>query len=416
MKRTALLLILLAIPLAAHAQTITLGPIAKTAYCVGDTMFVPYTATGTFNPGNYFFAELSDASGSFASFTPFGNSNSASGTIAVPILAIGDHFRVRAASSEPYTISTDNTADVIVSRIPSPMPSILGPPWSNPQYYGYGLLHLPPYAGLIDDTILLAEGNHDEPGGSTYLWKFAADANIQVSSVERTKVVYSTPGLKSSTLMVQSPAGCVDTVVFAFNVLTCNPTIPASAHVVRTSESGSFPIVWVKTGGSYTANSSVPTSQVIFAESGSSVTVVGLLGGENLYYLKRGVSVTYSNPSGSVLVLDSSMNVSIPYPFDQVDTFYCDNLTFDYSQVSGGVAEEAQPAAPRISQSGERLFVSAEDAAFSVHVVNVLGNEIASMDGRGTLELDLTQLPAGIYFAIAQAGHERTVKRIAVVH
>lgn len=80
------------------------------------------------------------------------------------------------------------------------------------------------------------------------------------------------------------------------------------------------------------------------------------------------------------------------------------------------MAEDARPTAPRISQSGERLFVSAEDAALSVRVVNVLGNEIASTDGRGTVELDLTPLPAGIYFAIAQSGHERIVKRIAVVH
>lgn len=36
--------------------------------------------------------------------------------------------------------------------------------------------------------------------------------------------------------------------------------------------------------------------------------------------------------------------------------------------------------------------------------------------GMGEIDVDLSTIPVGVYFAIAQAGGERLTRRIAVVH
>ena len=51
--------------LAAVSNTITTGAITGSPFCAGASVTVPFTATGTYNPGNVFKAELSDASGVF---------------------------------------------------------------------------------------------------------------------------------------------------------------------------------------------------------------------------------------------------------------------------------------------------------------------------------------------------------------
>jgi hypothetical protein len=415
MKRIALLLILLAIPLAASAQTITLGPIAKTAYCVGDTMFVPYTATGTFNPGNYFFAELSDASGSFAGFTPFGHSTPAGGSLAVPLLSIGEHFRVRVASEDPYATSTNNGGDLAVYGIPNPMPFVSRNHSVN-QWPEYPFLDTLSFAiGLVSDSFHFADQSNEVPA-TGYSWKFDQDASPSMSSSIKPAVTYGHSGIKNGSLTELSPGGYSRARFFQFRIIDCNPVLPQNIHAVTGTETGNYPSVWVKPGGSY-----IPPkvgSHDVFVEAGGSVTISGgaIL---DVFYLKQGASIKMALDGGNaLLVLSNGITVSYDQILGGVDTAYCPDLTFDYSQVSGGVAEEAQPqaAAPRISQSGDRLFVSAEDAAVNVRVVNVLGNEIASADGRGTVDIDLTPLPAGIYFAIAQSGRERAIKRIVAVH
>jgi hypothetical protein len=41
---------------------------------------------------------------------------------------------------------------------------------------------------------------------------------------------------------------------------------------------------------------------------------------------------------------------------------------------------------------------------------------VLSQHGSGALDVDLSALPAGVYFAVVESGNDRQVKRIAVVH
>jgi hypothetical protein len=93
-----------------EGQNITTGTISPLEYCAGGAISVPYTigGSGSFNGGNVFTAELSDAFASFASPTPIGTlTSTTSGTIAavIPVSTpAGTQYVVRVTSSDPLVI------------------------------------------------------------------------------------------------------------------------------------------------------------------------------------------------------------------------------------------------------------------------------------------------------------------------
>ncbi|MBI5325050.1 MAG: T9SS type A sorting domain-containing protein [Ignavibacteriae bacterium] len=104
--------------------TITTGAVA-TQLCAGSTVMVPYTLTGTFNPGNTFTAQLSNSSGNFSLPTPIGSvTSTSSGTITCtipPSIIPGTGFRIRVVGSNPSTIGTDNGSNISINQLPVPV-------------------------------------------------------------------------------------------------------------------------------------------------------------------------------------------------------------------------------------------------------------------------------------------------------
>lgn len=92
--------------------------LTASSYCVTGPIAVIYTSSGgTFTSGNIFTAELSDATGSFASPYILGTlpSTAASGSIAGTVpsnVPSGTGYRVRVVSSAPSVTGTDNGSDV----------------------------------------------------------------------------------------------------------------------------------------------------------------------------------------------------------------------------------------------------------------------------------------------------------------
>ncbi len=81
---------------------------------------VPYTTSGTFNSGNVFTAQLSDASGSFAAPTTIGTRTATTaGTISASIphtTPAGTGYRIRVISSNPAILGSDNGTDLAVDQ------------------------------------------------------------------------------------------------------------------------------------------------------------------------------------------------------------------------------------------------------------------------------------------------------------
>ncbi len=92
-------------------------------YCAGTKLQVDFNiGTGSFNSGNTFTAQLSDANGSFANPTNIGSlSGTASGSITATIpttVSLGKGYRIRVASSAPVQNGPDNGTDIQVTGIP----------------------------------------------------------------------------------------------------------------------------------------------------------------------------------------------------------------------------------------------------------------------------------------------------------
>ena len=92
---------------------------APVILCAGSTVSVNYTVLDTYNSGNTFTAQLSDANGSFASAVNIGTVASAtSGNISAVIPAntpAGNDYRIRVVSSSPVVTGGDNGTNITIN-------------------------------------------------------------------------------------------------------------------------------------------------------------------------------------------------------------------------------------------------------------------------------------------------------------
>ncbi len=514
MKLLQPILFLLLTAASAEAQTITLGPITKYAYCVGDTLIIAYQSGGSFAGDNHFTLQVSGPKGSFANFTNFGHDSTAAGEFRFPLIYEGNYYRFRVASSDPYLFSAPCDSDVISSAYPTPEPVEVET-----------MKHAPVEpAGLINSTINLQDWKV-ESAGSTYQWTCAQDATPSLSTLAAPTVTYPTAGAKPASLTVTNVGGCSSTVNFHIHVFNCNPTIPHGAHVVTGTETGGdlfvwvqaggaytttgrdqtvfvepggyvdaasnwvgtfylrngssfasqsgysiliidsgmkidgnsarsfketfqcdgltfdyslvspsgcrpvLPLairrvtgtaqgndgaVWVKSGGNYTATGGVGNPQTIFVEDGGTVTATSAP--EGIYYLKRGANFSNQGKNGDLkVIMAAGRKIAFSPGVQQMDTMTCGDLSFDYSQVNASI-EATQAPAITISQNSDHLRITGDQPTTTCRIFSLLGTELLSQRGEGKLDVDLTLLPAGMYFALVQAGDERVVRKVLVTH
>lgn len=108
-------------------NTITTGAVSTPPFSVdcatSASGTVAFTSTGTFNAGNIYTAQLSDASGSFASPTNIGTLSSTgnSGTISITIpanTAAGTGYQIQIVASSPATTGSASTSFTITNVCP----------------------------------------------------------------------------------------------------------------------------------------------------------------------------------------------------------------------------------------------------------------------------------------------------------
>ena len=107
------------------ALTLATNAVSGSPFCAGSAISVSFTASTAPNAGNVYTAQLSSASGSFATPVSLGTlaSAAASGTISgtVPAgTAQGSGYRVRVVASNPATTGTDNGSNLAVTNTPAP--------------------------------------------------------------------------------------------------------------------------------------------------------------------------------------------------------------------------------------------------------------------------------------------------------
>ncbi len=178
-------------------NTITTTSISADTLCPGDSLVINYTASGTFNSGNVFTAELSDALGAFGSPVSIGNvSSTNSGSINATIppgTTAGSGYRIRVVSSNPAVTGSDNGSNIVIGAYPTPN--------FNSNVNGLNVQ-------FIDNST----------GGTSWFWDFG-DGNT--STLQNPSHTYTTAGNYTVCLTVTGTAGCTSST--CRNVIVNNP-------------------------------------------------------------------------------------------------------------------------------------------------------------------------------------------------
>lgn len=204
---------------------ITTSALSASAYCVGSAINVPFTITGTFNAGNVFTAQLSDASGSFATPTNIGTlTGTTAGTISATIpvgTTPGAGYRIRVVSSNPAITGSDNGTNITINAAVTPSVTIA----ANPT-------------GAICSGTPVTFTATPVNGGTPptlYQWKKGA-TNVGANSA-----TYTDAGLINGdviTLVMTSSLACAGTAPVTSNAITMTVNPPVTPTISITAAPG----------------------------------------------------------------------------------------------------------------------------------------------------------------------------------
>ncbi|MCZ7557008.1 MAG: T9SS type A sorting domain-containing protein [Bacteroidia bacterium] len=225
-------------------QTAAVNP---SIFCAGSMLQVSFTATGVFNSGNNFTAQLSDATGSFSTPVAIGTlAGTQSGSIncLLPVNAVlGTRYRIRVvASILPWT-GTDNGSDLTIGPRPS---ASITPAGAVP---------------LCPSTSIALTSS----GGSGYTYQWLRDGNAIGGAINATYMA-ALPGLYR--VILTSPAACKDTSVATQLVLYSADT----THLVWT---GAVSREW-STPGNWNHPCATPGSGDTVVIAGSGQTPISI--------------------------------------------------------------------------------------------------------------------------------------------
>jgi len=114
------------------ANTIDLVSVVPATVCAGGALTATFTSSGTFNAGNLFRVQLSDATGSFAAPQNIGVGAASPITATVPATTPSGSYRVRVVSTSPVVISDTLSIEVVnlsgLTCSYTPNPALVGTP------------------------------------------------------------------------------------------------------------------------------------------------------------------------------------------------------------------------------------------------------------------------------------------------
>ncbi len=211
----------------------TTNDFTPASWCQGSTTVgtVNFVSTGVYNAGNIYSAEFSDAAGSFLSPVVIGTlASSASGSLSISVAVTGATpsgagYRVRVVASDPATIGSDNSTDIIINTPPT-------------------VAHVP-FTDVCEDlaSFPLTGGT---PMGGTYTGTGVAAGMFDPS--------VAGPGTSTITYDYIDGNGCSSSAFETITVLAL-PTVTFSALVDMCSAAGSYTLVeGMPVGGSYSGS------------------------------------------------------------------------------------------------------------------------------------------------------------------
>jgi len=343
----------------------------KLGFCPGDTLLVPFTASGPFASDNQFTAVLSDADGSFAAGTVISIAP-LTGTVSDTILAVipvsataGLNYRIRVEASNPDSAGVINPDSISIFPLPA-IPVITG---DSSFCQGES----------VTLTSSSASGNAWTPGGQT-----TPAISINASGIYSVKVT-DVNGCSSTSLPFNAVANAVPVagdITFTGTltrcagdsiILTANPAgldylwIPGGAsdtlQNLTVKASGTFSAVVVNSFGCKDTSASVSTTFNPLPE----VPIVNIANDtvcqpNTLDFSTTAVATSYSwsgtgitpSPSGQ------SAQISLPGSYTVKVTITDANNCSNTSAEATGLLKQS-PSAPSIVPVGSSLTRCADD-------------------------------------------------------
>lgn len=325
--------------LPAFGQTIETGPVSSD-YCAGDILSVPFTATGTFQPGNVFVLQLSAPGGDFD--TGFVNiasvSQTASGTIETTLdyrFRTETVYKVRVISSYPPVTGTASAGSFVVhNRLPEPQ--IVSPD---------------PYLWSTSATIGFTASSV-EPGVQIH-WDFGEGAIPATSDqLEPPPVRYSSFGTRTVHLTVGTAQQCPVTVKTYVHVSPPVFSIPSNAIPVTPGMTYETvygnDTLWICPGGYHRARK----GETLFIEAGGHVDIDVAGGGVRVAYVKPGGSIT--GWGGNTFYVEES-GISNHYPPPAQCMHKMPEISFDYTDAPAGGCPSLAPYSVEVSEDVEAI-------------------------------------------------------------
>lgn len=193
----------------AYENNQALGPVsifttgfAGAGFCLGASINVSFTTSGTFSSGNVFRVQLSDISGSFVYPVEIGLITSSTPTpilCTIPIATTpGSGYRIRVVSSNPYFPGNDNGSDLTLE----------GPPSLN-------------LTAQANPACIGASVNLIANGGVSWNWMPGSQTNDTITVVPT--------GNQTYTVTAQSASGCETTDTLS--LLTLNAPVVSLGNI-----------------------------------------------------------------------------------------------------------------------------------------------------------------------------------------
>ncbi|MEI8202224.1 MAG: T9SS type A sorting domain-containing protein [Bacteroidota bacterium] len=257
--------------------SVTTSALSSNSYCLGTTVNVPFTiGSGTVFNNNTWTAQLSDATGSFASPTTIGTlTSAAAGTIAATIPAgtpVGTAYRIRVIGSQPNSTGTDNGTNIAITTAPTA-----------------------PTVGTITQPTCTTSGSVILNGlPATSSW------TINPGNISGTGTTGTVTGLSAGTYTYTVTSGCVspasaNVVISAPPANLPSPTVGTITQPTCALATGSVVLNGLPASGSWTVNPGA------VAGSGTSTTISGLASGTHNFTVSN-ATLCPSAPSANVVI------------------------------------------------------------------------------------------------------------------
>ncbi|WP_133274298.1 endo-1,4-beta-xylanase [Hymenobacter radiodurans] len=184
----------------------TATSLAATTFCGSSTLQVPFSANGVVASNQTYTAELSDATGSFATFTALGSiTASTAGNYAINATIPantpeGTRYRIRVTSSNPSVLGNANTTNLTINPVFTAPEVVVMP--VNAVYTGGVPTNI--YLGYGPQSVILAAS-----GGASYAWQ--GPAGLSSTSIADPVFTATEAGTFTFTATITNEVGCTTT-------------------------------------------------------------------------------------------------------------------------------------------------------------------------------------------------------------